>query len=248
MANTVPARAPLGASTTNRKWWFDVEDPAAPGIPVGVFGVGEFKFKPSEATQQDDSDFDGEGFKSSTVTALTWGGEGKLHRKTRSSDLTAYDPGQEILRKAARGMGVQNRVKVRVYEMEPDGPRVEAYSGYCLVTWSPDGGNMEAIDTVSFTLVGQGKCSEIAHPEGVTAIPLIASVLPSGAAAGATVAIEGAYFTGVTGATGVKFGGVNATSYNVLSDGTILAVLPAGAAGSAPVVVGTSAPFPYTRA
>lgn len=248
MVNTVPARTPLGASTTNRKWWFDVEDPAAPGVPVGVFGIGEFKFKPSEASQQDDSDFDGEGFKSSTVTALTWGGEGKLHRKTRSSDSTAYDPGQEILRKAARGMGAANRLKVRVYEMEPEGPRVEAYSGYCLVTWSPDGGNMEALDTVSFALVGQGKCSEIAHPEGVTALPAIQSVLPSGAAATDTVVIEGAHFTGITGPTGVKFGAVNATSYTVLSDSTILAVVPAGAAGSAPVTAGTGTAFPYTRA
>jgi hypothetical protein len=247
MVNTVPARTPLGASTTNRKWWFDVEDPASPGVPVGVFGIGEFKFKPSEASQQDDSDFDGEGFKSSTVTALTWGGEGKLHRKTTSSDSTAYDPGQEILRKAARGMGAANRLKVRVYEMEPAGPRVEAYSGYCLVTWSPDGGNMEALDTVSFALVGQGKCSEIAHPEGVTALPVIQSVLPSGAAAAATVVIEGAHFTGITGPTGVKFGAVNATSYTVLSDSTILAVVPAGSAGSAPVTAGTGAAFPYTR-
>jgi hypothetical protein len=247
MANTVPARAPLGASTTNRKWYLDVEDPAAPGVPVGVFGMGEFKFKPSEATQQDDSDMDSEGFKSSTVTALAWGGEGKLHRKTLSSDGTAYDPGQEILRRASRGMGNANRVKVRVYEMEPDGPRVEAYSGYCLATWSPDGGGMDALDTVSFALVGQGKCSEIAHPEGVVAVPVIQSALPSGAVAGATVAIEGAHFADVAGASGVKFGATNATSYNVLSDGTILAVVPAGAAGSAPITVGTGEVYPYTR-
>jgi len=247
MVDTIPARAPLGASTTNRKWWFDCEDPTAPGIPVGVFGIGEFKFKPSEATQQDDSDMDGEGFKSSTVTALAWGGEGKLHRKTQSSDSTAYDPGQEILRRASRGMGNANRVKVRVYEMEPDGPRVEAYSGYVLVTWSPDGGGMDALDTVSFALVGQGKCSEIAHPEGIVALPTIQSVLPSDAVAGSTIAIEGAYFTGVTGAAGVKIGGTNATSYNVLSDGTILAVVPAGSVGSAPVTVGASAEFAYTR-
>lgn len=248
MVDTIPARAPLGASTTNRKWWLDIEDPAAPGIPVAVFGISEFKFKPTEATQQDDSDFDGRGFKSSTVTAQTWGGEGKLMRKTKRSDPTRYDEGQEILRKTARKMGAANSLKVRVYEMEPEGPRVEAYSGYCLVTWSPDGGGMDALDSVSFALVGQGECAEIAHPEGVTAAPVIASVLPSGAAAGATVAIEGSHFTGVTGAAGVKFGATNATSYNVLSDGTILAVLPAGAAGSAPVTVGTSAPKPYTRA
>lgn len=246
MVSTIPARAPLGASTTNRKWWFDVEDPAAPGIPVGVFGVGEFKFKPSDATQQDDSDFDGEGYKSSTVTALTWGGDGKLHRKTTTSDPTAYDPGQEILRKASRGMGTGNRVKIRVYEMEPDGPRVEAYSGYVLVTWSPDGGGMDALDTVSFSLVGQGKCSEIAHPEGVTAVPVLIDLSANGKGAGGTVSIVGAHFTGVIAAN-VTFNGVAATSIEVVNDGLINAVLPAGAAGTVPVVVGASNTLLYTR-
>lgn len=248
MVDTIPARTPLGASTTNRKWWFDVEDPAAPGVPVGVFGIGEFKFKPSEATQQDDSDFDGEGFKSSTVTALTWGGEGKLHRKTTASDSTAYDPGQEILRKAARGMGTRNRVKIRVYEMEPDGPRVEAYSGYCLVTWSPDGGNMEALDTVSFALVGQGKCSEIAHPEGVTAAPVVTGVLSSAPAAdGEPFNITGANFDVAAVAVDyVTVGGVNAV-YEVLSSSLILATMPLGDAGTVAVKVGTSAPVLYER-
>lgn len=253
MVNTVPARTPLGASTTNRKWWFDVEDPDAPGIPVGVFGVGEFKFKPSEATQQDDSDFDGEGFKSSTVTALTWGGEGKLHRKTSASDSTAYDPGQEILRKAARGMGVRNRVKVRVYEMEPDGPRIEAYSGYCLVTWSPDGGNMEALDTVSFALVGQGKCSEVAHPEDGVAVPVITEFLDGGIPAGDgdALILRGAYFdvtkTFAGDPTYVKVAGANAPDFEVLSTDTIRVQMPVGDAGEVSILVGAGEARIYTR-
>lgn len=247
MVNTIPARAQLGASTTNRKWYIDVEDRATPGVFTPLMGIGEYKPKPSEPTLQADGDFDGGGYQSSTVTAQTWGGEGKLHRKTQTSQPDAYDPGQEILRKAAKRMGSGNSIKVRIYEMEPNGPREEAYEGYVAVSWSPDGGGMDATDTVSFTLTGQGAPVDIDHPEGVVAKPIIQSVLPAGAAAGATVAIEGRYFIGTTGVTGVKFGATNATSYNVLSDTTILAVVPAGAAGDTSVTVGTGTPVPYTR-
>lgn len=85
----------------------------------------------------------------------------------------------------------------------------------------------------------------------VSLVPIITSVLPSAAAAGATVLIRGSRFTVVAGAAGVKFGGTNATSYTVLDDNTILAVVPAGSAGPTTVTVtnasGTSAAFPYTR-
>lgn len=166
----VPTRAPLGASTTNRKWWIDVEDPMGlpAAAPLGVFGITEFKPKTAEGVTQDDSDFDGGGFKSTTVTAQAWGAEGKLARKTLASDPTAYDPGQEVLRKTARKMGPGNSLVVRIYEMEPDGPRIEAYTGRCAVTWSDDGGNQEALSTVSFTLLGQGPLTEIAHPDPAT--------------------------------------------------------------------------------
>jgi hypothetical protein len=84
------------------------------------------------------------------------------------------------------------------------------------------------------------------------AVPVIVSALPSGAGAGAIVTIRGVGFTGTVPTTGVKFGGVNATSSSVTDDGTIVAVVPAGSAGSAPIIVtnatGASAAFPYTRA
>lgn len=85
----------------------------------------------------------------------------------------------------------------------------------------------------------------------ISLVPVITSVLPSGASVGQSVAISGSKFTGTVSTTGVKFGGVNATSFSVVSDSLITAVVPAGSAGSAPVVVtnasGASASFPYTR-
>lgn len=158
-------KVPLGASTTNRKWYLDV-DTSATSSPtwVGVFGLLEFK-DALEPTLQDDSDFDSEGWKSSTSTANMWSLEAKVKRAVTAASATAYDPGQEKLRAAAGLTGTGNRVHVRWYEMEADGPRVEAYDGYAAVTWSPDGGGMDALSTVSVTLTGQGKRNTIAHPD-----------------------------------------------------------------------------------
>lgn len=86
-----------------------------------------------------------------------------------------------------------------------------------------------------------------------TSAPRILSVTPDGAAADASILIKGAGFTGISAASGVKIGGTNATSYVVHDDTDIVAVMPAGSAGSAPIVVthpslGASEAYPYTRA
>lgn len=163
---TATTKTPLGASTTNRKWYVDVDstDMSADATYIGVFGIQEFKDN-VEPTSQDDSDFDGNGWKSETVTALLGKLEFKVGRKTQQNAPTAYDPGQEILRKASRKTGVGNRVRVRYYEMEPNGPRVEAYEGFASVSWTPDGGGMDATSTVTVTLTFQGEPKEIAHPD-----------------------------------------------------------------------------------
>lgn len=157
-------KVPLGASTTNRKWYVDVENGADPAVYIGVFGIQEFK-DAVEGQAQDDSDFDGNGWMSETITANKGSLEFKVGRKTLADDQESYDPGQEILRKASRKTGVGNRVKVRYYEMEPDGPREEAYEGYASVSWSPDGGDMKATSTATVKLTFQGEPKEIPHPD-----------------------------------------------------------------------------------
>lgn len=171
MATTPTPRPALGASTTNRLWWLDVVDPDATGTEawVPVAGIQEFKPKPADAGTQDDSDFDGGGYKSSAVTSQTFGAEGKVGRKPvpQASTVTTppvYDPGQEIMRKVAARLGTGNRLKARWYEMEPNGPRTEARTGYFNVMWSPDGGGADALNTASFTLNGQGAPISTAHP------------------------------------------------------------------------------------
>jgi hypothetical protein len=68
---------------------------------------------------------------------------------------------------------------------------------------------------------------------------------------GGQVQITGNGFTGTVVTSGVKFNAINATSWIVVSDSLIIAVMPTGTAGSAPIIVtntaGASNALPYTR-
>lgn len=249
---SVPARTPLGASTTVRKWYLDVNTgtDTAP-VWTGVFGITNFQptYNP---TLQDDSDFDSQGYKSSTATALEWGATLTVSRKAQADAPTAYDPGQEKLRAVASTLGTSNRVQVRFYEMEPNGPREEAYSGYCAVTWAPQGGAMDALDTVQVTLTGQGQRSDITHPDGTSDTPVITSLSPStGVAAGDEIVLSGSYLSGATAVT-VAGTPLASSAWDVVSDGEIVFVAPAHATGAATVTVttpgGTSASVNLTYA
>jgi len=86
-------------------------------------------------------------------------------------------------------------------------------------------------------------------PDETGAAPTVTAASPADAATAATVTITG---TGFIGATAVKFGATNATSFTVVSATSITAVMPSGTAGSAAITVttayGTSNSFAYTRA
>lgn len=154
----------LGASTLNRMWRLDVNT-GTTAAPVWTPVRGRTEFQNAlEPTMQDDSDFDSDGWKSQTVTAQSWSLSFKVGRKADGANAAAYDAGQEALRSAAGKMGVGNSVHVRWYETTPGGPRAEAYDGRAAVSWSPDGGGMDALNMVSVTLTGQGKRNVITNP------------------------------------------------------------------------------------
>lgn len=157
-------KVPLAGTTSNRKWYLDVNTGTVE-TPVwtGVFGITEQK-RIQDSSTQDDSDMDNGGWKSEAVTALKHGFEGKVRRAPTAASATVYDPGQEKIRTTALLTGTKNRLQYRCYEMEEDGPRVESYQGFASCVWNPDGGNMEQLDTVSFKLLGQGRLTTPAHP------------------------------------------------------------------------------------
>lgn len=161
---TAPVRNQLGTTTTNRKWYCDVSTNGTTW--TALMGMTEFVPNIDDATWQDDSDFDGGGAKSQNKTAFAWSATATVRRAPTQASATAYDPGQEIVRVAAVGKtGVENTIYVRFYEMEPGGPRVEAYSGRAGAQWSPNGGGMDANSTVGITLQGKGALSQITHPD-----------------------------------------------------------------------------------
>jgi hypothetical protein len=239
---TATTRTPLGASTNVRKWYLDVNTGTVESpVWTGVFGM--LNFTPTlNPTLQDDSDFDSGGYKSSTVTALEWGASLTVSRKVQVDAPTAYDPGQEKLRTTSLLQGTQNSVQIRFYEMQPNGPRVEAYSGNAAVSWSPSGGAMDALDEVAVTLTGQGQRLSITHPDSTADVPVIYSLSPAstGVAGGGQIQVAGAYFTG---ATALKVNGTNvaAANWSVINDGLIVFTAPAQTAGAYPVVVTTPA-------
>lgn len=172
-----PARAALGGATLNRDYYMDVALMPT-DLPDGATAeqildaadwvpfMGMTDFTPHFATQttQDTSDFDGKGYKDQDVTALAWGAEGKLVRKTRATDPRAYDPGQELVRVQAFKMGGAAPILVRIYEYADNGPRAEAVTGQATVSVDWDGGGMDATKSVSWTASGKGAPLSTEHP------------------------------------------------------------------------------------
>jgi hypothetical protein len=235
----VTTKTPLGASTLVRKWYLDVNTGTI-GSPVWVPVLGMVNFAPNlDPTLQDDSDFDGGGYKSSTVTALAWSASGTVSRKTQSNAPTVYDPGQEFLRTTSLLQGVSNSANVRFYEFAAGGPTTEAYAGQAAVSWSPKGGAMDALDQADFTLTGQGPRSAITHPAG-NVTPVISSLVPNtaGVAGGAQIQIRGSFFTGATAVT-INAVPLASTNWAIVNDGLIIATASAQTAGAKTVTVTT---------
>lgn len=195
-------------------------------------------------TTQDATDHDNEGWGADAVTLRKWQIAVDLLRKVGTGEI--YDPGQEFLRTAADSL---DTVHVRWYDRS--NANGEAYEGWAIVQWTPASGGPEGLQLVNVVLLGQGARTVIANPTEAAVIPTITAATPTAAATGALVTITGTAFTGTSGAAGVKFGATNATNYVVLDNHTIVATMPTGTAGSAPITVtnavGASAAFAYTR-
>lgn len=216
-----------GVSWTNLKGINDLSVPVAPNLQAA-------------------DDYDTDGWSSFEKTMQGWTLTAKALRKTIAG---VFDAGQEIVRTAHDKFGDTGRVYVRWYDRNG---APEAYSGLALAGWVPSKTGVADLDEITITLTGDGARTAITNPYAAAAIPVLLSATPSGVAVGGIVRINGSNFTGTVPTTGVKFAAVNATSWIVVSDQLIVAVMPAGSAGSAAITVtnaaGASNPtLPYTR-
>lgn len=84
---------------------------------------------------------------------------------------------------------------------------------------------------------------------GSAGVPVVSSALPTAQTVGKSLLVKGVRFIGTTA---VTVGGVAATNFTVIDDVTLTLTVPAGSAGSAPIIVtnatGAGASYPYTRA
>jgi hypothetical protein len=240
MPAPVIAPANPGVSQLAGKWVLQIDTSSNPAAPTWVTIFGMSNFVPTIAfTSQDNTDYDSNGWGSDVQTLRKFQLTGTVGRKKYAA---AEDVGQAFLRTNAEAA---IPVYVRWFDRYFG---TEAYSGLVSSTWEPQGGAVSDLDTVNFTMNGQGARVPLTNPMSTSVAPTVGTASPSGVAVGNLVTITG---SGFTGATGVKFGAVSATVFNVQNDSTIVAVMPAGTAGSAPVTVinstGTSNALLYTR-
>jgi hypothetical protein len=227
-----------------RRFKVDVSTVAAPTTWVSLKGINDLNPAISPTLVGSD-DYDSNGFSSFEKTMQGWVLTAKCLRKTSSG---VFDPGQELVRAAQLQFGDLARANVRWYDRNG---APEAFSGLAVVGYSASKTGVADLDEVTITLTGDGALTAIANPYAAAAVPVVLAASPTAVATAGIVNITGTGFIGTVPTTGVKFGGVNATSWIVVSDNTIVAVMPAGSAGAANIVVtnaaGASSAFNYTR-
>lgn len=204
-------------------------------------------FAPTEnPTNQAADTYDTNGFSSFEKTMTGWKTVSKFLMPTTAS--VPSDPGQAILQATRFQFGTAARAFTRWYDRNGG---TEAYSGLALVDWNQSKTAVPDVAEVTATLTGDGALTQIANPYASTAVPIITSVTPPAQTVTNLITILGGGFLGTVPTTGVTIGGVNSTGWTVVSDNTIIAKIPTGSAGSAPVIVtnaiGASASFAYTR-
>lgn len=201
---------------------------------------------------QDDGSYDDRGAPSEGVSGRGFAGAFTV-QANRSLTSGQYLPEVEALVNASRRKGEAAELDIRFYHKPDSGAPHPTDAGRAQVTVElsrQNTGNAE-IDVFSISLTGKGEYTPIANPFtgwNDNPPPAISGVTPAAQTVGKLVTITG---VGFLGATDVKFGATSATAFNVVSAATIVAVVPAGTAGSVNVTVvtpvGTSANFAYTR-
>lgn len=232
MSKSLARRFKVQVSADNTTW-------------VNVAGINDLA--PTEgATNQAADDFDTTGFNSFEKTMTSGKLVAKVTRPTTAG--IPSDAGQELCRATRFQFNDSARLYVRWFDRFG---APEAYSMRALVDWNPSKTGVADVEEITITFTGDGVVSPITNPYQASAVPVITGATPSGVAAAGQVQINGSGFTGTVATTGVKFGGTNAASWIVLSDSVIIAVMPAGSAGAANIVVtnaaGASTAFNYTR-
>lgn len=221
-------------------------------VNLGTFAVPIFQpfrrisgFQPTPTpTTQDAQTYDDLGAQNQDVTGWSWAIAFNA-QVNRSLTTGLYLPEVEYLL-ARTKPGAKSELAVAdvrwYHKPEVGTPNpTDAGRGQCTVAYTRQNtGPGGEIETLAFTLTGKGPYEEIANPFAgwAATAPVITSVTEPGQGTGELVTITGSGFLGTTA---VTFDAIAASDFEVVSSTTILAVLPADAAGTVPVQVTTPA-------
>lgn len=172
----------------------------------------------------------------------------------RALSTGLYLPEVQAIIAASRTKGESAVLDVRFYHKPEFGTPNPTDAGRAFVTVEvsrQNTGNSQN-EILSVNLVGKGNYEPIANPFAGwgTTIPVITAIEQEAAGDGDIFTIIG---TGFLGATAVSVDGTPLVdgTFEVLNGATIVAIMPAGDAGSVPIIVttpaGPSAAFAYTR-
>ncbi|MDJ0323169.1 hypothetical protein QMG61_05250 [Cryobacterium sp. PH31-AA6] len=148
----------------------------------------------------------------------------------------------------ARSTGAANKVSAQTFDAK-DENLIALEGSYSVAAVKSSTGFKDKF-VWTFTLTNDGPVAQITSPIAGTGIPVLDSALPANAIASANVYCRGYNVSAITAAT---IGGVPVTSISQIPGEPNIVVLevPAGTAGSAPIIltnaVGASASYPYTR-
>jgi len=221
MPNALARKYGVQVSTDNTNW-------------VNLKGITDFN-APENPTIQGADTYDTNGYNAFEKTMSGWGPTVKFLRPMTGS---TYDAGQELVRACRFQFGTAARIYVRWFDKNGS---TDAYSGLALVSWTPSKTGVADVEEVTVSFQGDGIITQISNPYQATLLPVITGFTPAtGASVGTAIDIFGANFTGVVATTGVKFAGTNATTFFLVNDQQITAVVPAGSAGLITVLVTTS--------
>ncbi len=247
-AVTLPAGTTLGKSF---EYGLDINlgTTAAPSYqPIRRMSAWAPSYPP---TTQDQATYDDLGSTNEAVIARSFATSFTV-QGNRSLTTGLYLPEVEALLAAAKATLDGAVADIRWYhkpEVGTPNPN-DAGQAFCRVDFTRQNtGNAEA-EVFAATLTGQGPFTAIANPFAGWDVtePVLSTVTPDAAAEGELVTLTG---SGFLGATAVDFGGTPAADFVVANAATIIASMPAGAAGSVNVTVttpgGTSNVLAYTR-
>lgn len=155
----------------------------------------------------------------------------------------AFQPVLQDLIDASKSLGAANRRSIQAFDaLGAD----YAFQSQFAIQVSRTGTGYDEAAFFTVTATQYGATTWIDNPVLTGNVPFLTSVAPLSAAGAAHVFIQGEGFfldgvADVIGASHVKFGSTNATSYTVLSDTLIDAVVPGTGAADLPITVENSA-------